>query len=56
MPLSWFDLFKEILHEAVKESECVALFIVCLLLLILHHLSCKARVDHLQRRMDDKGE
>jgi len=46
----------EILRVAVGKSECVALFVIVLLLLAIHHIGCLRRVELLNRRFCEHAE
>ena len=45
------ELLAELLRGAVKESECVALFLLCFALLFVLHASNVRRLDDLRRRL-----
>lgn len=47
------ELVEELIHLAVKESECVALFTICLLLLLALHLSNMKRLETIQRALEE---
>lgn len=48
-------LLENIIREAMREAECVALFTICLILLLLMHVSNLHKLDNIRRKLNDSN-
>lgn len=51
--MSAVALLENIIREAMREAECVALFTICLLLLFILHWSNLNKLDNIRRDLEN---
>ena len=47
------DFLAELLRGAIKESECVALFTICIILIVVMHAQNTRKLDSLRQRLSE---